>query len=245
MNTSKIILISALTGVLLGTSLIMFLPRENDEIFQAANNIESPTKNSELIFSKETDFPIVSSEGLFSKTFNTVEGMFEDAEIVAEVKVLDQQVYERESFTVETLSNVEVIKLYKGDSQLTTVNVAEIGGPIDLAKEQLAYRGKPGSGEEPTVNVEREMAESTLEGVPVIKKGNQYIVFLTKNYGSETYSPTGSVQGKIKLDKDNRKAVATVAPERINEGINFFQKEFAGKDIVVLESKLQKLKSGN
>lgn len=254
MNISKIILISALTGVLLGTTTFMFLPKftevEDNSLAITKNNVyktnkSTLTQNSELIFSKETDLPIVSAEGLFSETFNTVEGLFEAAEIVAEVKILDQQVYERESFTVETLSKIEVIKLYKGDSKITNLNVAEIGGPINLTKEQVANIGKPGSGKESTANLEKKMVESTLEGVPVMKKGNEYIVFLKKNYGSETYSPVGSVQGKIKLEKSDMKAVATVIPELINEPLNFFQKEFSGKDLLILESRLQKIKTGN
>lgn len=241
MNTKKTILLASLVGALLGALVVIYLPQKQAKIVSPPTVVKSTTTdkvNHEVLYSKETNLPIVSSDALFHKTYQNLDEMYYDAEIVAEIKVKDQQVFVGEEWTVETLSDIDIIELYKGNLDITNLKIAEIGGPIDLTEEKAKYADKPGDGKEGSST---NIVESTLEGVPVIKKGNYYIVFLKKNYGSETYSPLGSIQGKIKLDKVKMKAVATVEQEILNEDINFFQRDFAGKEISELKSEIKKL----
>ncbi|MDF2606741.1 MAG: hypothetical protein K0S34_936 [Bacillales bacterium] len=193
----------------------------------------SINNSNQVVFSKETDHKIVSTTGLFDKLFDNMNSMFVASDIVAEVEVNEQDVRQTEAFDAETRSKVIIVKLFRGDPYLEEALVVEIGGPVNKSK-----------GESPTT------IESALEGVPVMKKGNSYIVFLRKSppvtgvTGLENgfYSIQGSVQGKIKLDKEKNIAVATVDPSIINEEIHFFQKMFAGKDINLLEDEINKLK---
>jgi hypothetical protein len=256
MDTKMKIISYSLVGFLGVALLVNILPQRSEAI--NSNQKTSLVKKEKspidlagnIIYSKETDLPVVSSEGLFVTKFNNLETMYSAADIVAEIKVNDQNVTPLQEWNVYTTSNVEVIKTYKGDSTIKNLLIAETGGPVDMTGFKEKYKNKPGAEiqkDNPTI------VESTLEGVPVMKKGNSYLVFLQKSLqieGTEVpdtlkngyYTVKGSIQGKIKLDKGINKAVATVNPEKINEDIHFFQKMFAGKDIATLDNEIQKLK---
>jgi len=242
-------------GVMGTALLINVLPQKSDDVdFKQKTSIIKKEESSNklannIIYSKETDLPLVASDGLFKTLYSDLKQMYSVAYIVAEIKVSDQNVLQTGESHSDTISNVEVINMYKGDKNLTNLLIAESGGPVDMTGFYEKYKDKPGD------NVKREnppIVESTVEGVPVMKKGNSYIVFLNKVPQAEAvgapetlkngyYIVVGSIQGKIKLDKSINKAVATVIPEVINEEKHFFQKLFAGKDINTLKSEIEKL----
>jgi hypothetical protein len=256
MDVKMKIISYSLVGVIGVALLVNILPQRSEAVdsnqkISLVKRGKSPNDlPSNIIFSKETDLPVVSSEGLFITKFDDLKTMYSAADIVAEIKVKDQNVVPQEEWDAYTTSNVEVIKTYKGDTTITNLLIVETGGPVDMTGFKEKYKDKPGDG------IQRDnpnVVESTLEGVPVMKKGNSYLVFLQKSpqiEGMEVpealkngyYTVQGSIQGKIKLDKGINKAVATVDPEIINEDIHFFQKMFAGKDIATLENEIQKLK---
>ncbi|HBI03649.1 MAG TPA: hypothetical protein DDY49_06435 [Paenibacillaceae bacterium] len=187
-------------------------------------------------YSAETNYPIMYSSASFAKTYDNLEGMYKEAVIVAEVNVQEQRVKQDDS-SAQTHSDVIITKLYKGEKNIKELTIAEIGGPLDLSK--TSQLDKPGKGKEP---YQGRIVEDTLEGSPTIKKGNKYIVFLRKNIDSNLYTILGSVQGKIKIES-NEKLVSTVQSEYIENGNLFFlQKKYAGKDKVKLEEDINNVK---
>lgn len=255
MNVKAKILSYSLVGVIGAALFINVIPNKIEAVdtkqkTSIINKEKSPKElANNIIYSKETDLPIVSSDALMKNIFTDLKTMYSATEVVAEIKVLNQNVVQTGETNAYTTSNVEVIRIFKGDTTLKNLLIAESGGPVDMTAFYENNKDKPGDG------IKREnppIMETTLEGVPVMKEGNSYLVFLTyvpKNEGEGIpddlkngyYAVQGGYQGKIKLDKAIKKAVATVGPEIINEEHNFFQKMFAGKDITTLENEIEKL----
>jgi hypothetical protein len=157
--------------------------------------------------------------------FNLKE-MYQSSDIVAEAVVTNQQVLPIDDTTVKTVSELTLSGIFKGDNNLTSVTVVEMGGPFDLSKVPDIYKQKPGASENPNPSG---IVEQTFEGSIPMKNGNTYIVFLQKINGIEKYNLTGTIQGKIKIDKSKNQGVATVDKEHFNEKTFFLQKMFAGK----------------
>lgn len=181
---------------------------------------------------------IVTGEGFFAQTFTDVAGMTQDADVIARVKVINQETRPAyEVGTVHTRSELEVVKVMKGNVDSgDVIPLLETGGKYD-EREGAKYISskKPGSGKA------KGMITRGIEGVVPIEKGNEYIVFLNLNEGDaeRNYHLVGSIQGKIKV-KDNL-LVSHLSPEAIKHGekhddLHFLPEKYAGKPVSELET---------
>lgn len=191
-------------------------------------------------YSPESNYPVVSSAASFNKTFTDVKEMYNEADLVAKVEVVNHRFEQWENTgMVSTYSDIKIKKIYKGDQSLKTARVGEMGGLIDTGKVKLPQKdGVPANSES-----NQGMVESTLEGSPTMRAGGEYIVFLTKYPGQDLYNIVGSVQGKIKVDNKKNQLVTTVKEERIKKDDLFFlQKKYVGSKIEDLESDISSSK---
>jgi len=188
-------------------------------------------------FSSETQLPMVNSEGYLLITYNNVLELYVNAEIVALVKVKNENVFFTSDTSVATTSTADVKQIYKGDMEIKELKITEVGGPIDLSK--LPKVDKPGDGKV----VNQGLVEETFEGSVVMKNNNTYLVFLKKcSDSSYGYNVLGSVQGKIKIEEETKKALITVSKENFDEtqSLFFLQKQFGGNNITDIVSAFRK-----
>lgn len=200
----------------------------------------SPKTTAAYLYSPESSYSIYSSSASFSKMYSSTEDLYKDADLVAKVEVKNHR-FEQNGSMVSTYSDVQLLKVYKGDFALKMVKVYEIGGLLNTAQLNLPQK----DGEPVTQNgsAKQEVVENTLEGSPTMRSGNHYIVFLKKNSGQEFYNIVGSVQGKIKIDEKKNVAVGTVKEERVNkDNLYFIQKKYAGKNANDLEMDIKSMK---
>ncbi|MEK3882447.1 hypothetical protein [Paenibacillus sp. PL2-23] len=110
--------------------------------------------------------------------FDSVEELYEKSNIIAQVKVGNTNTIEYGNVAF-TLSNVEIIKVFKGDlDKKSTISILETGGTHD----GLIYRA---------------------EGNAVFTKSDQAIVYLEKYEGpiaDNSYVIKGVYQGKFKVN---------------------------------------------
>ena len=184
--------------------------------------------SSNFEFVKETDYPIVAGHASMA-VYSNLEELRDNAVLIAEVKIKDQKtVYLSENPpSVETWSEVDIKEVYKGDSNLKKTTITEFGGVIDMSKSkgnEMRSDGAPIKSEP--------FIEDAVEGSPVMKKGNSYVVFLKEGYEKGTYTIVGTVQGKIRIDDASNKGVVTIEPEHFAKHMDlfWFQRKFAGKD---------------
>ncbi|PWK07882.1 hypothetical protein [Tumebacillus permanentifrigoris] len=188
----------------------------------------------------ETTDPAVVTHASYEKLYSSVVELYQNSDLVAEVKVQDQEtILGDTAASVQTLSHVLVKQVYKGDVNLKTVPITESGGISDFSK--LKGNEVRSSGHEKPAGIE----EVTREGSPVIKPGYSYIVFLKDTKDPKWgFTITGSVQGKIRFDEGTGQILATVQNEIRNEtgDLFFLQNEFAGKDKNSLVDEIKKTK---
>ncbi|USG65892.1 hypothetical protein NDK47_00605 [Brevibacillus ruminantium] len=196
--------------------------------------IYGETARQDDLFSSETEYPIVSGRPFLAVAYSSIDEMYRDADVVAEIEIIDQEVEMLDGTIAQTISEAKIQALYKGDPELETIVIAEVGGPVDYTKISI---DKPSTGRH-----KPEIVEQTVEGSPVMKVNNSYMVFLRHNQKSDTYSPMGSVQGKLKLQND--RVVFTVKKDALEEDddLFFLQKEFGGKNSKKLVDKIISLK---
>ncbi|PWK06244.1 hypothetical protein [Tumebacillus permanentifrigoris] len=181
------------------------------------------TSTSDVI---EGTYPIIGTHGMI-ESMSSAEEIFKYAEIIAEVKVLDQETIPVAIGEVSTRSSVNVIKTLKGDAAITSMQITEFGGLLDLST--IPNMDKPGDGKQHQPNTG--IVESAFEGSPVMKKNQLYLVFLRKNPNPKWgYNIIGAVQGKLKIDGQTKKIINTVDSKYADEEIFFMQRQFAGKD---------------
>ncbi|TCP54635.1 hypothetical protein EV586_104256 [Tumebacillus sp. BK434] len=227
-------------GILLAGAigLTVFMSGQDEGVIVKVKEIVSPL-SSDFEFVKETQYPIAAGSASM-ETFDTLESMYERAVIVAEVKIKDQEtIYTSENPpSVLTWSEADIKTLYKGDTSLKTVKISETGGVIDMSKSkgnEMRSDGKPRASEP--------FVESTIEGSPVMKKGNRYIVFLKDGYPGDPYTIVGTVQGKFRIEDVSNKGVVTIAPDRFAKHMDLFwlQRKFAGKEKIEIDKVLKSL----
>lgn len=192
----------------------------------------------DLLTIPDNKYPIVENHGTFWR-FANIDELYQNAEIVAEIQVLDQETIPADVGAVSTRSKVAVQQVFKGQAVPSTLTITEVGGVLDQSK--LPKMDKPGAGMEPK-NAPK-IVETALEGSPVMKSGNTYLVFLLQNPNSKWgYNIVGSVQGKLKIDNETKKFANTVDVNKLQEGETFFlQKQFAGKDKGEFERVIKKM----
>ncbi|HBI04394.1 MAG TPA: hypothetical protein DDY49_10260 [Paenibacillaceae bacterium] len=189
------------------------------------------------VYSPESEYDVNYSAASFSKNYDSIEELYQEADLVARVKVTNHN-FQQEGGLVHTVSNAQLLKVYKGDSRLKTVKVYEVGGQVDPAKLNLPEK----EFDQGNKTTSQKIVEDTLEGSPTMRSGNHYVVFLKKYPGQDFYNVVGSVQGKIKMDKNNQ-LVGTVKEERVKKDELFFlQKDYSGKNADQLEKQINKLK---
>lgn len=224
---SKKRLIFIVSAVAIVTGIAISANYVKPILYTAVANTDTTTPTLQFtdLYSKETDYPLASSEAVVIRIQSNLSEMYASSDIVAEVIVKSQQVLPISDLSVQTLSDVTIVKSFKNVPNVTSVTVAEVGGPYDLSKVPEKYKQKPGSPDQRTSGI----VEQTLEGSPTMKNGNTYVVFLKKGKNKDLYNLTGTFQGKIKLDTNKNIGVATVDEKKFNEKSFFLQKEFAGK----------------
>ncbi|NTU21563.1 hypothetical protein HPY28_14665 [Brevibacillus sp. HB1.2] len=203
-------------------------------------------KKQSFLYSSDSDYRIVSGEAMFTETFTDVEGLAENADIIAEAEVISQENnpnYER--LDVYTVSELRVTKVYKGDVEIDdTVSVLETGGEFDEREAAKYFAGKPGSKLVNDDNGEPRMTSVGIEGSIPMKEGNKYFVFLTEDK-DDVYNIVGSVQGKIKIN-DEETLVSQVSLEVIEHGnkhnnLFFLQENYSGENISELRNEVEQL----
>jgi hypothetical protein len=193
--------------------------------------------NAAYVYSPESEYDVNYSAASFSKSYASVEELYKEADLVARVKVTNHN-FQQEGGLVHTVSQVQLLKVYKGDASLKTVKVYEMGGQVDPTKLNLPEK-EFDQGQE---RAAQKIVEDTLEGSPTMRSGNHYILFLKKFPGQDFYNVVGSVQGKIKMDQNNQ-LVGTVKEDRVKKDDLFFlQKNYSGKNAEQLEKQINKLK---
>ncbi|TQK62868.1 hypothetical protein FB479_104183 [Brevibacillus sp. AG162] len=202
-------------------------------------------KKQSFLYSSDSDYRIVSGEAYFRETFTDVEGLAENADIIAEAEVISQVYHpEYEYLSVYTVSELRLTKVYKGDVEIDdTVSVLETGGEFD-EREAAKYipSGKPGTR---SGNDDLGVITQGIEGSVPMKEGNKYFVFLTED-DDDVYNVVGSVQGKIKIN-DKNTLLSQVSPEVIEHGnkhhnnLYFLQENYSGEDISELRNEVEQL----
>ncbi|GED56944.1 hypothetical protein ABER61_17885 [Brevibacillus formosus] len=199
-------------------------------------------KKQSFLYSSDTDYKIVSGEVWFRETFNSVKGLAENADIIAEAEVISKKNnpnYER--LDVYTVSELRLTKVYKGDVEIDeTVSVLETGGEFDEREVAKYFSGKPGSELNDDLG-DPGIIMIGLEGSIPMKEGNKYFVFLTED-DDDVYNIVGSVQGKIKINSENT-LVSQVSPETIDQhgDLYFLQESYSGQDISELRNEVEQL----
>ncbi|PWK12829.1 hypothetical protein [Tumebacillus permanentifrigoris] len=177
----------------------------------------------EIPYSQETSLPTTESSASIGKLYHNDKEMFKEADIVALVKVNEQEVVSHSDSLVTTKSQVSIEQAFKGKGP-SGLLISELGGPVDFSK--IPDIGKSSDGKPKQTGV----METTIEGSTVMKKGHSYFVFLKQNPDAQWgYNILGSVQGKFRYDDEKNMAVTTVAESHFKEELFFLQKEHAGK----------------
>ncbi|UED75367.1 hypothetical protein [Brevibacillus sp. DP1.3A] len=201
-------------------------------------------KKQNFLYSSDSDYRIVSGEAMLTETFTDVEGLAENADIIAEAEVISQKNnpnYER--LDVYTVSELRLTKVYKGDVEIgDTVSVLETGGEFDEREAAKYFAGKPGPKLVNDDNGEPRMTSVGIEGSIPMKEGNKYFVFLTEDK-DDVYNIVGSVQGKIKIN-DEETLVSQVSLEVIeHNNLYFLQENYSGQNISELRNEVEQLLS--
>lgn len=173
----------------------------------------------------ESDYQMVAGIVDFAKIYRSTSEMYQDAEIVAKVKVRDSQVKsmdESQPPMMYTFSTVDVETVYKGDPNLHTLLISERGGPYKATKPKVITQ------------------EQTTDGSPAMKQGHEYIVFLhpgtnMKKWG---YTIVGVVQGKIRIENGYGVATAEKSWLKKEPEVFDFQNKFSGKPVEEIEKAL-------
>jgi len=174
-----------------------------------------------LPYATERDLPVFSP-GIYDFTrYPDLKSLNDASDIVAEVEVIAQETVRKDELAIpETRSQVQVIVPIKGVADDQTLTIAETGGP---AEASVKLPGE--AGQQP-----KRMVDFAMEWSPVMSEGGQYLLFLTKSADLALYTITGSVQGKLKIDKETEEAVVTVPREYIrHEHLYWLQQRFGGK----------------
>lgn len=174
-----------------------------------------------LPYTTERDLPVINPGIAEFYRYPDLKALNDASEIVAEVEVIAQQTVQKDDLSIpETRSQVQVIKPIKGVAADQTLNVYETGGPAE-ASVRLAGE----TGQQP-----KRMVDFTMEWSPVMSEGGQYLLFLIPSSEPGLYTLTGSVQGKLKIDKETEEAVVTIPREHIrHEHLYWLQQRFGGK----------------
>ncbi|MFA4133590.1 MULTISPECIES: hypothetical protein [unclassified Brevibacillus] len=199
-------------------------------------------KKQSFLYSSDTEYRIVSGEAMFTETFTDVEGLAENADIIAEAEVISQKNnpnYER--LDVYTVSELRLTKVYKGDVEIDdTVSVLETGGEFDEREVTKYFSGKRGFELNDNLGDPRIIMVGIGGSIPM-KEGNTYFVFLTEDK-NDVYNIVGSVQGKIKINNENT-LVSQVSLETIDQHGNlyFLQESYSGQNISELRNEVEQL----
>lgn len=131
--------------------------------------------------------------GQFERSYDTLRALTKAATtiVIGDVKRTESKVHEGVAFTI---SSIRVRENLKGDTERKTIEVFETGGPLP----PHAAKGAPVAGATP------ETRELWFEGVPPMKVGEQYLLFLTGPHNgviaSGVYTAINEVQGKLFVD---------------------------------------------
>lgn len=237
MKKSSKIMLASLVAIF-GVTAVALTTDGGKAVTAQIENVVNPV-STDFEFVKENQFPITIGHGSFDK-YQDVESMNEESVLVAEVQIKDQKtVYLRENPPlVETWSEAEIKQVFKGDESLKSVTIAELGGVMDMSKSKGNEKRSGGT----PVKMEP-FLEDAVEGSPVMKKGNTYMVFLIHGAPKDVYVVTGTIQGKIRISDTTNKGVVTIDPEHFtkHKGLFWFQHRFAGKDKQEIAEILKKL----
>ncbi|MFI8714824.1 hypothetical protein [Brevibacillus brevis] len=199
-------------------------------------------KKQPFLYSSDSDYRIVSGEASFRETFTNVEGLAENADIIAEAEVISQVYHpEYEYLTVYTVSELRLTKVYKGDVEIDdTVSVLETGGEFDEREVTKYFSGKRGFELNDDLGDPRIITVGIAGSIPM-KEGNTYFVFLTED-DDDIYNIVGSVQGKIKINSENT-LVSQVSPETIDQhgDLYFLPENYSGQNISELRNDVEQL----
>ncbi|MBL0388250.1 hypothetical protein JJB07_16675 [Tumebacillus sp. ITR2] len=222
----KMIVGASVFVVLCGAFAGVLLMSNGETIQQKVENVFSPAA-SNFKFVNESQYPIVSGDASMM-TFSSLQEVNDHSTLIAEVSIKDQSTkYLSENPpTVETWSEAEVKQVIKGDPSLKSITISETGGVIDMSKSK-GNEARGGNLAQKSVP----FIEDAVEGSTVMKKGNTYIVFLKPGAIPNSYTITGTVQGKIRMDDATDQSVVTVDPEHFSQNKDLFwlQRKFAGK----------------
>lgn len=204
--------------------------------FDSLSSMAAP----QYINEAQQQYPVANSHSTYDRLFGSVDELYENSDLVAEIKIKEQETVQDVSpSTVQTRSFAEVKQVLKGDVDLREIIITESGGLADMSN--VKGNEMRSSGREK----KQDKVEIVPDGSPVMKKGNTYLVFLidTKDeyWG---YTITGSIQGKVRIDDLSNQAVITADKRAYSNDpdLFFLQKKYAGKQKQEILDSIKKLK---
>lgn len=124
---------------------------------------------------------IMEMHGSVAEKYEGIDALHDDSLVIARVEIINNKtiIFNRVPFTI---SNAEIIELYKGTTDNNKISILETGGTVD----RINY---------------------VFEGNSVFKANDSAIVFLKKYEGpiaENAYVISGVYQGKFLTDNSNR-----------------------------------------
>lgn len=68
------------------------------------------TSNHDDLYASESEYPTVSTRALMDSMYSSIEEMYADADVVAEIKIIDQSVEMVRETAAQTVSKAAIIK---------------------------------------------------------------------------------------------------------------------------------------
>lgn len=150
-------------------------------------------KNSRMQYSNNGNIKKIYASGFLSETFEFLKDLKNSASEIVEIEVKDGHTIV-EHDTPFTISTVNIISNLKGNlTEGNEIQIVETGGLFTP------------SGSNPKDDT-TQVYDYQFEGVPVMRPGEKYILFLKKFKNPQyhnTYVPLGVYQGKFKIKSNN------------------------------------------
>lgn len=177
---------------------------ESEDISSYEKHTYTVKKTFEL--EKDSQFSVVGGAASFGKIYKNVNELYEDAANIISGEVVEVT-YSDEDAIARTYYSFAVNEVLKGDAvkEKTIITVMEMQGYCRLSKYVEKY------GADHIENYNELEAENvyfvyTVEGEPLIQKGEQYVLFLGKphddRFGDGYFVTIGAFMGRYQENSD-------------------------------------------
>lgn len=156
-----------------------------------SNNIKSAASVSTL--SNENVYEIKTKVD-WVKASKTLKELYQNSSLIAEITVHDTEYSADENGRISTRFTPEIINAFKGS--YSGGKITSFGGIMDY-KEYSKIK----DAEVKNLNPAPEKVLYNFGGIPIVKPGDTFIVFLSEKNG--VYTPVNAFEGLYKIDGDN------------------------------------------